>query len=150
MLGLAVAIDTDFDGARCNDGPLAWVARDASKPERGRARSGESWVLHATPEWSAEHISEEPNDVAWELIRSFRDVIGRKVPPVIFADAHRWRYARTATPLGEAALWDATRRIGACGDWCLGARVESAWESGAALAEQVLRDSASPAPPVSV
>jgi predicted NAD/FAD-dependent oxidoreductase len=50
-----------------------------------------------------------------------------------YLTAHRWRYART-TATQPAVLWDADRRLGLCGDWCRGARVESAWLSGDALA----------------
>jgi predicted NAD/FAD-dependent oxidoreductase len=38
---------------------------------------------------------------------------------------------------GAPFLWDAQARIGACGDWCLGPRVEAAFDSGEALAAAV-------------
>jgi renalase len=52
--------------------------------------------------------------------------------------AHRWRYALVENPAGDACLWDAAACVGACGDWCLGPRVESAFDSGEALARNVL------------
>jgi predicted NAD/FAD-dependent oxidoreductase len=48
--------------------------------------------------------------------------------------AHRWRYAMVEQAAGRAFLWNESMRIGACGDWCLGPRVEAAFESGEALA----------------
>jgi predicted NAD/FAD-dependent oxidoreductase len=45
------------------------------------------------------------------------------------------------TPLGQEYLWDRSARIGVCGDWCLGARVEAAYDSGVALARAVLEPS---------
>jgi predicted NAD/FAD-dependent oxidoreductase len=60
------------------------------------------------------------------------------LPPTEGRFAHRWRYARVDRPLGEEAWWDAARRIGACGDWCLDARVEAAFLSGRALAGRML------------
>jgi renalase len=52
--------------------------------------------------------------------------------------AHRWRYALVETPLGQACLWDDAARLGVCGDWCLGGRIEAAHDSGTALARAVL------------
>jgi len=40
--------------------------------------------------------------------------------------------------LPESSLWDEQHRLGACGDWCGGPRVEGALKSGMALAGQVL------------
>jgi renalase len=36
-------------------------------------------------------------------------------------------------------LWDAELSLGVCGDWCLGRRVEDAWQSGADLAARMLK-----------
>ena len=56
----------------------------------------------------------------------------------IFARAHRWRYSIAGTALSGGCLWDAGRRIGACGDWCSGSRVEGAFVSGMAIAGRIL------------
>jgi DNA gyrase/topoisomerase IV subunit A len=63
----------------------------------------------------------------------------------VHAVAHRWRYARVQTGLDDACVFDASRGIGACGDWgAAGATrrshlsVERAWLSGVALAGRVL------------
>ena len=46
----------------------------------------------------------------------------------------RWKCAKTMNPLGRSHLWDAKAGMGACGDWCLGHRVEDAFISGLELA----------------
>ena len=51
---------------------------------------------------------------------------------------HRWRYAFVDRPVGSACLLDAAAGLGACGDWCLGARVEAALLSGYAMAGRIL------------
>jgi predicted NAD/FAD-dependent oxidoreductase len=63
--------------------------------------------------------------------------IGAQKPPV-FAIAHRWRYALVEQALGVACLWDAQAGVGACGDYCLGPRVEAAFDSGEAMAQRLL------------
>ena len=38
---------------------------------------------------------------------------------------------------GRAMLWDGGTRLGVCGDWLVGPRIESAWASGRALAAAI-------------
>ncbi|NOJ96580.1 NAD(P)-binding protein [Corallococcus coralloides] len=123
----------DLEGAFVEDSPLSWVARDTSKP--GRA-AGERWVLHASPEFSAEHLEETPEAMASKLVEAFGQALGRDVRAVE-AVAHRWRYAMPASPLESSALYDAALGLGACGDWCAGPRVEGAFLSGVALARRI-------------
>jgi len=120
----------DFDAAFSESPPLAWVARNDSKPGRGWP---ESWVLHADPDWSTRHAEEPPQALAAALFAAFARLGGPVRPRPVHWDVHRWRYARVTSPAGLPFLLDTGRGVGACGDWCLGARVESAWESGRAL-----------------
>ncbi|MFM8820614.1 MAG: hypothetical protein ACKOD3_08770, partial [Phenylobacterium sp.] len=60
-------------------------------------------------------------------------VARRPAQDPVLAQAHRWRYARSAAG-SDLALWSATTRLGCCGDWLAGPRVECAWDSGEALA----------------
>jgi predicted NAD/FAD-dependent oxidoreductase len=76
--------------------------------------------------------------VAKALLAAFGEALGGTLPALREIAAHRWLYARTRQALGEPCLHDPALRIGVCGDWCLGANVESAWRSGAALAQRML------------
>jgi predicted NAD/FAD-dependent oxidoreductase len=129
------ALELDFGGAFVSESPLAWVARNASKPGRPGA---ECWVLHANPEWSAHHLGEPCEAVAESLLRAFGDAVGRELPAASFYSAHLWRFARTTQPLGTPLLWDADACLGVCGDWTHGARVEDAFISGELLARAML------------
>ncbi|WP_244222476.1 NAD(P)/FAD-dependent oxidoreductase, partial [Corallococcus praedator] len=84
-----------LDGAFVNDSPLSWVSREASKP--GRA-TGERWVLHGSPEYSAAHLEETPEEVAPKLVEAFARALGTDVRAVEAA-AHRWRFAMPSPPL---------------------------------------------------
>ena len=134
MVTFPESIGVEFGGAFVAEPPLAWVARNASKPERA---SGECWVLHASPEWSALHLEEPTDTVARSLLRAFAEVLRRELPIASSHAAHRWLFARTTRPLGTPFLWDADSRIGVCGDWTHGARVEDAFTSGKLLARPV-------------
>ena len=134
MLAFDEPLGLEVDAAFVNLGPLKWVARDSSKPERA---PGERWVLHANAEWSQKHLEESPEQVAAMLLDAFIATTGaRKLTPS-HLKAHRWRYAFVTKPLGEPCLFDASLRVAACGDWCLGPRIESAYLSGVAAAGRI-------------
>lgn len=116
-------------------GPIGWAARNSAKP----GRSGpESWVIQASPDWSRTHLEHTPEAVQASLMTVFEAQIGARLPVAIALSAHRWRYARSGAA-GQPCLWNPARRIGVCGDWLIGPRVEAAWLSGRALAAAVAR-----------
>lgn len=135
MLSFAARAARTPDRLRPDDGVIAWIARDSSKP--GRAADKESFVIHAAADWSRRHLEDAPEDVVRALLPHFQRAAGTRAEPM-FAVAHRWRYALVEQAAGEACLWDAAARIGACGDWCLGPRLESAFDSGEAMAAAVI------------
>ncbi|SNS17336.1 NAD(P)/FAD-dependent oxidoreductase [Tropicimonas sediminicola] len=124
-----------FPARRDPQDALAWIARDGSKPGRGDA---ETWVAHASPEWSAEHLERSFEDIAARMLPMLCERIGADPGTAIHAVAHRWRYALVTTPLGRSFARDASATLYAGGDWCLGPRAEAAWESGTAIAEDIL------------
>ncbi len=139
MLAFAKPLPTEAAAAFVDDGALAWICHDGGKP--GRAPGGEvpaTWVAHASPAWSHAHLEEDPADIAPVLLAAFAEVLDLDVSPPVHLAAHRWRFAKVEAALGESCLYDPGLGIGACGDWCLGPRIEAAFLSGLAMAERVL------------
>jgi renalase len=131
MMQFDAPLALDFDAAFINHGPLAWVARDSSKPGRSGA---ETWLLHANAEWSQDRFDDDPEDVTAALLRAFAALGG----PAPQAHAtHRWRYADAASALTVGCAWDSVAGVGLCGDWLNGGKVEGAWLSGRAMARRV-------------
>lgn len=127
---------TDWpDMWRSREDDLAWAARNSSKP--GREAAPECWVVHASPEWSRNHLELEKEAAQERLLDLLRGMRG-PLPEIAYASAHRWRYAMTNTPLGRSHVTSEDGSLLIGGDWCLGARVENAWDSGRAMAEAVL------------
>ena len=135
MVSFSSALPLDFDGAFVRDSPLAWVARNSSKPGRP---DGEAWLLHASPDWSQDHLELERELAARLLLEAFRAAVGAHDHDVAAVSGHRWRYALPTNPLAEPCLYDEVLGVGACGDWCGGPRVEGAFLSGCALADRML------------
>ncbi len=115
-------------------GPIAWASRNSAKP----GRSGpESWVVQASASWSIAHLEQDADVIGPQLLEALGQEIGAPVPKPIAQSIHRWRYALSAGT-GLGCLWNARMQIGACGDWLIGPRIESAWLSGRRLAEQMV------------
>ncbi len=130
-------IEAAWDGAFVHGSPLAWVARNNSKP--GRDSSNDCWVLHASPDWSAVHLDDDRDAVKATLLGAFAEITAPSVLSPIHLDAHRWLYSATPLVLDRLALSDGGRGLIVCGDWLAGGRIEGAFHSGVAAANCVLR-----------
>ena len=131
MLGYSRPIDLPFDGLFCKDPRASWLCRNTSKPGRG---DSECWVVHGAPAWSEAHLA---SDHAW-IVEELESVMrGYGAPAASVRLLHRWRYASCEGRAPQDAYWDPERRVGVCGDWLLGGRVEGAWLSARALAEKI-------------
>ena len=123
-----------WNAARSTHHRIAWLARESSKPGRGPI---ERWTVQASPDWSSRHLEDDAERVKAKLLKAFTEVTGIRAQPP-YAEVHRWRYAQTTEPLvgstGKSHVWDAKLGLGACGDWCLGHRVEDGFVSGLELA----------------
>ncbi len=135
LLGFDEGLPVPWDAAEVRGGPIAWAARNNSKPGRPAT---EAWTVHCAPDWSRGHLEQDANVVVAEICTELRRVTGVELGRPAFAQAHRWRYAKVAIPVGQPCLFDADLQLGACGDWCLEGRVEAAYLSGAAMARRVL------------
>lgn len=116
--------------------PLSWIAQDSTKP--GRNASATGWVAQASPDWSQQHLEETPETIAPLMLALLAEEIGVDAGAAIHATAHRWRYARVIKALGQPFLRSDDSTLWLGGDWCLGPRVEAAWESGDAIGRDLL------------
>ena len=91
MLAFRESLGLEFGGAFVRGSPLSWIARNSSKP--GRALIPETWVLHASNEWSHAHLEDSAEEVDELLTREFWRAIGFPATRARFATAHRWRFA---------------------------------------------------------
>ena len=133
MLRFDQPLHLPYDAAFVNGGPLRWIARDSSKPARSGA---ETWLLHATTDWSDAHVEADPDAVTAALERAFGLLGGT---PATARAAHRWRYAEADPALDIGQAWEPATQLGVCGDWLQGGKIEGAWLSGWRLAQAITR-----------
>jgi predicted NAD/FAD-dependent oxidoreductase len=133
----AVTAPPPFVTRQDPDDPLAWIAQDSSKPGRPQT-DATLWVAQAGEAFSHAHIEQDAKAIADAMLPLLCDRLGVAQDRVTQATAHRWRYARVTQALGLPFLRspDASLHLG--GDWCIGARVEAAWDSGTAIADDIL------------
>lgn len=151
MLHLKHKLNCSFDGLFINSGPLSWAARDSAKPGRVKTLSNdheyETWVLHASSDWSMGNIDAPIEDVAQNMFNAFKSVL-QADSNLEAADQfdhaldeysmHRWLYADCAHFSESVYGWDQHQAIGLCGDWLNGGKIQGAWLSGYHLAQKVI------------
>lgn len=133
----AVAAPAPFITRQDADDALSWIAQDNSKPGRPQGAAA-LWVAQAGEAFSQAHLEDDPAVITAHMLPLLCDRLGVPADRVTYASAHRWRYARVTQALGQPFVRspDATLYLG--GDWCIGPRVEAAWTSGTAIADDIL------------
>lgn len=134
MLGFNEPPQLPWQAALVHNADLSWVSVNSSKPDRP---SPFTLVAHSTNAYADANIDEPLESVQQHLCAELQDVTGIDATHADFCQLHRWRYANIAAQSGPKALVDKDRHLAACGDWCIRGRVESAFMSATALAEQL-------------
>jgi renalase len=133
----AVTTPAPFIARQDADDPLAWIAQDSAKP--GRPQGPDTlWVAQAGEAFSRAYLEDDPTAIAARMLPLLCDRLGVTPDRVTHAAAHRWRYARVTQALGQPFLRNADATLYLGGDWCIGPRVEAAWTSGTAIANDIL------------
>jgi predicted NAD/FAD-dependent oxidoreductase len=122
------------DILRPEGGAIALAIRETAKPGRDGA---ERWVVHAAEGWTRDQLEIEKPDAAARLLPVFLTLAGAPDARPVQADGHRWRFGLTDRALGRPFVRQGNLAV--CGDWCLGAGAQDAWDSGRALAADLLR-----------
>lgn len=122
----------DWDGAFVHGSDVVeWVADDGSR----RGDGAPVLVAHSTPSFAATRLVDPPA-AATELVAGVRAATGLGEPEQV-QHVQRWTFAK---PVGtrEAAFFLGPARVGLCGDGWGASKVEAAWASGTALAQDLL------------
>ncbi len=136
MFAFEQKLDLPFDAANVLDSPLSWISHSQltdQKPEF------DCWLMHATPEWSQQYVASFRGRVMHSLLDAFWEATDLTPVKPVLSSVHCWKHALPINPIGEDSLFDETRAIGACGDWCTAPRIEGAVLSGFSMADRVMK-----------
>jgi renalase len=132
LAGMAVLdapADLDLGHRSAPSESIAWIADNQQKG----VSEIPAITIHATPEFSRQHLEETPEDWLPLLLDEATTLLGAGVVDAI---GHRWRFAMPLETESDGALLVGRHPMVAVGgDAFAGARVEGAWTSGITAAE---------------
>jgi len=140
MLALEKPLQSDDVYMEFPDGhALRSISQNSNKPCRGEVAGLHTIVVHASQDWSIQNLEHDKETVQDALLSIVSDIFNFQTPPH-YISAHRWRFAEVTQAAKVPFLWDSKIGLGACGDWCTGPRIELAFDSGNALANEIIAD----------
>ena len=120
-----------------DDDILAWAANENSKK---RFKSNLNlWTLQASLEWSKKTINKYKNDkkIINQLITRFTQLTGLEKSKIVHKKIHGWKYSYNYEKTPLLSSWNKKNKLGICGDWFGGPKVENAWLSANDLAKKI-------------
>jgi len=126
MLGFSKNIPLEFQAAHVIHSDISWIAVNSHKPGR---TDRFTLMVHSSEEYSEAHIDDDRETVMQHLMNETSNVIGHDVSIADYKTVHGWRYANNAKRENFHIFLDPDLKLAACGDWCLGGRVEGAFTS---------------------
>ncbi len=124
---------------RFNDQNLEWAANENSK---GRFKSNLNlWTLQASKKFSAKYINtykSKKKEVSKLLINKFLNLSGLDKKKIIFNNIHGWKYSFNYKKSNVQSIWSKKLRLGVCGDWFIGPKIENAWQSSENLFKKII------------
>ena len=133
MLGFETPLELPWTALKSGTAPIGWMAVNSSKPGRPEPYS---ILVQSDNEWAEQHLEDDPDEIRAILLEAASALARTDLSGASHQVLHRWRYAATRTPAGAPYLIDQDLQLAACGDWCLGGKVEAAFLSASELADQ--------------
>ena len=135
MLGFEQPLDLDWQAALVSDAIISWMSVNSSKPSRP---AGFSMVIQANNLWAEKHLQQTDNTIQQLMLEEVRRISGIDTAKASHVALKRWVFANIPAQTVQQAFLDSQLKLAACGDWCIQGRVEAAFSSADALAEQLL------------
>lgn len=135
MLGFERNLPLEFEAAHITNSDLSWLAVNSHKPKRSKHFT---LVAHSSADYAKAHIDDDRAKVMQHLIAQTSRIIGHDVSVADYKAVHGWRFANIAKrdQIGPVLI-DQKHKLAACGDWCVGGRVEGAFTSAYTLANTI-------------
>lgn len=137
MLGFEEEMDFGFDAAIVKNETISWISHNSSKPMREK---GVSLLINSTNDWADTYFKQNDDWVIKKMKSTVSSIINKDLSSPKFCALKRWKYANSKRQGEKPYLIDNANKIGICGDWFLGGRIESAFKSGHQLALAMLEN----------
>jgi len=134
MLGFDQTMKLPFQAAKANNTSIEWIMVNSSKPGRDGLFT---LVIQSSNTWASEYEEADQDWIRQTMLADLEKLLDMPLPPVTVESLHRWRYSRVEQALEQDCVLDWQKGLAACGDWCLGGRIEGAFLSANSLARQL-------------
>ena len=135
MLGFEAPLELEWQALKSGTPPVGWMAINSDQPGRPDTCT---LLIQSDNAWAQAHLEDDPEQIIAALFAAGSALAGVDLSVARHHVLHRWRYASTPKPAGIPFLIDEQQQLAACGDWCPGSKVEAAFLSANALADEIL------------
>ena len=134
MLGFKKPIPLLWDAALIRNADISWISINSSKPDRGNSFS---MLINSTNAWAENHLSDDSQSVISYLNRETSRIIGHDTSNADHIDLQAWHSANISKQTQSELLIDCDNKLAACGDWITQGRIESAFDAGFMMAQEI-------------
>ncbi|SET37758.1 NAD(P)/FAD-dependent oxidoreductase [Thorsellia anophelis] len=134
MLGFHEPLTLSFDCAHITQSDLSWIAFNHTKPNRPDLTS---LVVHSSVDYALKHWEQDKEVTTQDLIHKAQELLGFNIDNIMCTMLHGWKFANTIDRKQDVLLVDPRLKIAACGDYCMGGRVEGAFLSAMKTANYI-------------
>ena len=124
----------EWEAAIVKDSLISWMALNSNKPGRDNRQT---LIVQTDNQWSEDHIDAATSDIQHLILNELNSLLSYDFSSSEYLTTHRWRYADTKQVTGVDYHLDHDLKLGACGDWFIKGRIESAFLSGYKLANSL-------------
>lgn len=135
MLGFEKPLNLPFEAANVQNSDISWISENSGKPGR---KSKYSLLIQSSHQWAEDHCDDDKDFILSHLINTTSKILKHDLSIADHKAMHLWRYAFAQQKETPSPLFDTSLKLAACGDWCIGGRVESAFESASELADKII------------
>ncbi len=117
---------------------LGWAGNENSK-KRFKSKY-DLWTLQSTFRWANKQIRQNKKNKKENsqiMIDKFFELSKIKKTKINFSLNHGWKYSSNSKPCKIKSYWDPVKKLGVCGDWFIGPRLESGWLSAHDLFKKI-------------
>ena len=139
-----IAIKKDYNipvsSIRFKNKILGWATNENSK-NRFKTKFN-LWTIQSNETFAKKIVNKYKKRKKFYLqviAKEFLNILGLKNSDIFFKDLHGWKYSHNNEPIKPNSYWDKKLRLGICGDWFNGPRVEDAWISAQDLYKKILK-----------
>ena len=134
MLGFPEPLHLGYDAAHITNSDLSWLAVNSHKPGRPKPYT---LVAHSSEQYAEAHLGDDRSKVMSHLCAETSRIIGCDVGVSMCKMVHSWLYANNVKREICPVFFDQGLQLGACGDWCVGGRVEGAYTAAYNLVKKI-------------